>query len=565
MKKLFTLIAATFLSAGIFAQAPQKMSYQTVIRNASNMLVSSTTVGMQISILQGSATGTTVFAETQTPTTNLNGLASLEIGAGTPVTGTMAGIDWSAGPYFIKTEVDPLGGTAYTISGTTELLSVPYALFSANGTPGPIGATGATGPQGPAGTNGADGATGAAGAPGAAGATGATGPQGPAGTNGTNGAAGATGATGAAGAAGATGATGAAGATGLIASGTTAGNTPYWNGTSWVTNSSNIFNNGGNIGIGTTTPTTAKVVIAGTATAQGLDLSSTDQYANMRVIQNSNSTIDKDMYLGFGSGASSKLHLYSNNNEVMTVNGGVGIGTTAPIGIFEVRAASAGNFWSYIRSNVATTNPDATFNSGLAIGWNRSNGLGETNLVFSNGAGVNKGLEIADWDGTTYTVRMIIKAGSGNVGIGNYNPIAKFQVGNATSTFPDISTTAVMSGVTSYPLTLVNTDAFTTGDQNRLSFTFASGMSSLAYIGAIVENAGAVQAGISFGTYSGGSLNEKVRINVAGNVGIGTSTPTSKLQVVGLPVYADNAAATAGGLTVGAFYRTATGVLMVVF
>jgi len=118
-----------------FAQAPQKMSYQAVIRNTSNVLVTSTAVGMQISILQGSPTGTAVYVETQTPLTNANGLVSLSIGTGTIVTGTFAGINWAAGPYFIKTETDPLGGTAYTIAGTNELMSVPYALFSANATP----------------------------------------------------------------------------------------------------------------------------------------------------------------------------------------------------------------------------------------------------------------------------------------------------------------------------------------------------------------------------------------------------------------------------------------------
>ena len=113
-----------------FAQAPQKMSYQAVIRNASNALVTSTSVGMQISILQGSSTGTAVYVETQTPSTNANGLVSLEIGTGIPLTGTFAGINWANGPYFIKTETDPTGGTAYTIAGTTELMSVPYALHA---------------------------------------------------------------------------------------------------------------------------------------------------------------------------------------------------------------------------------------------------------------------------------------------------------------------------------------------------------------------------------------------------------------------------------------------------
>jgi hypothetical protein len=131
MKRLFTILAVVLLTATMWAQnPPQKMSYQAVIRNSSNALVSTSPVGMQISILLGSETGTPVYVETQTPTTNTNGLATIEIGGGTPVTGTFAGIDWSAGPYFIKTETDPLGGTVYTITGTSQLLSVPYALYS---------------------------------------------------------------------------------------------------------------------------------------------------------------------------------------------------------------------------------------------------------------------------------------------------------------------------------------------------------------------------------------------------------------------------------------------------
>jgi hypothetical protein len=110
------------------------MSYQAVIRNSSNALLTSTQVGIQISVLQGSSTGTPVYVETQTPSTNSNGLVSLEIGTGTVVSGTFAGINWANGPYFIKTETDPTGGTTYAISGTNELMSVPYALFSANGT-----------------------------------------------------------------------------------------------------------------------------------------------------------------------------------------------------------------------------------------------------------------------------------------------------------------------------------------------------------------------------------------------------------------------------------------------
>ena len=130
MKKIITICAALFITASVFAQSPEKMSYQAVIRNSSEALVTNTTVGMQISILQGSASGTAVYVETQVPTTNANGLVSLEIGAGTVESGDFATIDWANGPYFIKTETDPTGGTSYSITGTSQLLSVPFALHA---------------------------------------------------------------------------------------------------------------------------------------------------------------------------------------------------------------------------------------------------------------------------------------------------------------------------------------------------------------------------------------------------------------------------------------------------
>ena len=114
-------------------QAPQKMSYQAVIRNSNDSLLVSTPVGMRISLVQGTPSGTVVFSETQTATTNANGLVSLQIGMGTAVSGTFACIDWAAGPYYVKTETDLAGGTNYTIISSNEIQSVPYALFSENG------------------------------------------------------------------------------------------------------------------------------------------------------------------------------------------------------------------------------------------------------------------------------------------------------------------------------------------------------------------------------------------------------------------------------------------------
>jgi uncharacterized protein (TIGR02145 family) len=129
MKKVFTILAAVLLTASVFAQSPEKMSYQAVVRDASDNLVTNAVIGMQISILQGSVTGTTVYVETQTPSTNVNGLLTIEIGTGT-ATDDFSVINWANGLYFIKTETDPAGGTNYTITGISQLLSVPFALHA---------------------------------------------------------------------------------------------------------------------------------------------------------------------------------------------------------------------------------------------------------------------------------------------------------------------------------------------------------------------------------------------------------------------------------------------------
>jgi hypothetical protein len=237
MKKLIFSFLFLLATTAVMAQVPQQISYQSVIRDGNNKVIGASTVGIKISLLQGSATGPAVYVETHRKTTNANGLVSLEIGTGTVLSGSFAGINWANGPYLIKTETDPTGGTNYGIAGIAPLNSVPYALYAANGTPGPKGDKGDTGATGPTG---------------AAGPAGATGPQ---------------------------------GATGLLTNGSAAGNTPFWNGSAWVTNTSNIFNNGGDIGIGTAVPTekldvTGKVKASGTVTAGTVTYPNTHGSAN---------------------------------------------------------------------------------------------------------------------------------------------------------------------------------------------------------------------------------------------------------------------------------------------
>jgi uncharacterized protein (TIGR02145 family) len=123
---LIITLVNLFISSSIFAQVPEKMSYQSVIRNSNNQLIINQEVGLQISIIQDSTSGTAIYVESQTPFTNENGLISIEIGGGEGFNT----IDWSDGTYFIKTEIDPSGGTNYTITGISQLLSVPYALHA---------------------------------------------------------------------------------------------------------------------------------------------------------------------------------------------------------------------------------------------------------------------------------------------------------------------------------------------------------------------------------------------------------------------------------------------------
>lgn len=130
MKKILLLFG---ILSGLFmglSQAPEKMSYQAVVRNGSGQILSNQAIAIRLSILQGSAAGPSVYSERLTGNTNANGLVTLEIGTGTVLSGTFSTIDWPSGNYYLKTETDPSGGTTYTITGTSQLLSVPYAMYA---------------------------------------------------------------------------------------------------------------------------------------------------------------------------------------------------------------------------------------------------------------------------------------------------------------------------------------------------------------------------------------------------------------------------------------------------
>jgi len=124
------IVPTSILTPSIYAQVPEIFNYQAVIRNSSDQLIANQIIGMQISIIKDSMSGDVVYVETHTPTSNNYGLITLEIGKGTVVSGTFTDLDWSTGTYFLKIETDPSGGTNYTNLGTSQLLSVPYALYA---------------------------------------------------------------------------------------------------------------------------------------------------------------------------------------------------------------------------------------------------------------------------------------------------------------------------------------------------------------------------------------------------------------------------------------------------
>ena len=131
MKKFTLTLFVIFLGIiSLFAQAPQTFKYQAVARDNLGKIIVNQIVGLRISILKDSPLGATMYMETHQRGTNDFGIVTLNVGGGTIVTGNFNTINWSNGEYFIKTELDIAGTGLYEFIGTTQLLSVPYALYA---------------------------------------------------------------------------------------------------------------------------------------------------------------------------------------------------------------------------------------------------------------------------------------------------------------------------------------------------------------------------------------------------------------------------------------------------
>lgn len=263
-KSLFSIIKFSLLLNSLlsFGQAPpQGINYQAIARDNSGKAISNTNLKIRFSIRDISPSGTIVFQELHTNTiTNLYGLFTLVIGNGLLVsTDSFSAINWGSGNKYLEVEVDTIGGTNYISMGTTQMMSVPYALYAKkSGTPGITGVTGGTGLTGTTGMTGATGDTGTTGSTGDTGSTGATG---------ITGATGSTGDTGSTGSTGDTGSTGATGADGALNAWSLTGNAGTNGAINFIGSTDNVslrfrtnntqkmlIDSLGNIGIGTATP-----------------------------------------------------------------------------------------------------------------------------------------------------------------------------------------------------------------------------------------------------------------------------------------------------------------------
>jgi uncharacterized protein (TIGR02145 family) len=132
LKKSMLLLVALFIftSVALMAQSPQKINFQSIVRNTNGVIFSNKTLSLKISILSDSITGTQVYSETHSSTTDAIGLVSLQIGSGTALSGAFATINWGDAAHFIKLEADFNGGNNYVLLGTQELMSVPYAMYA---------------------------------------------------------------------------------------------------------------------------------------------------------------------------------------------------------------------------------------------------------------------------------------------------------------------------------------------------------------------------------------------------------------------------------------------------
>jgi len=495
-KTVFTFILAVITAFYAPAQTPQAFKYQAVARDNAGNILSNQNVSFRMSIIQGALPGTVVYSETHAVTTNEFGLANLEIGRGTPVSGLFSTIDWSITPCFIKTELDPAGGSSFVVMGTSELLSVPYALSTASTatsfwsksgnnlyyTLGNIG-IGTSTPS-----------------------------------------------------------------TNLVvkSSGSThgmyvnssddqpifrirqnsdeSGSLYLYDGIGaskvFLSGTGNTYFNGGNVGIGTSSPST-NLVVKSSGTGHGLHVSSTDDQTIFRVRQNSDES--GSLYLYDGNGTYNVAMSGSGNSYF---NGGyVGIGTSSPSAGLHVKGAQYPGSFIFLESDASQ---DAGFRlyEGTTDKWH----------IFNN-SGLG-GLQIYNTSGQTV---FFAQQSTGNVGIGSTNPDVALKVTSGIQFSPGDF------GDNRKGTLLLSSSGGTPGLHQygpALAFSGINTGRRRAAITAIQTSTDSDQLGLAFFTHPGSATpnDEVVQVMVIkhnGFVGIGTTSPESPLDVMGNVIVRD--------------------------
>jgi hypothetical protein len=543
MKKLYfsiVLFASLLINAlSSFAQAPPEgINYQAVARNNSGKALSNAHLKIRFTIKDLVPNGSVVFQETQNDTTNKYGLFTLVIGNGNQVSlGSFSAINWENGNKYLEVEIDTLGGSAYISMGTTQMMSVPYALYAKkSGTPGVTGNDGAMGNTGITGATGSVGSTGATGSTGSMGSTGVTGNSG---STGSTGVIGATGADGALNAWSLTGNAGTNGSANFIGS---TDNVPL----GFRTNNAQrmIIDSLGKVGIGATNPLSAlhaSIVSDDIAYFQN----PSGGNANVDFLSGANRNnptalwktgvlssgrfqirdaqrvttrliIDTLGNVGIGIGSTvplSPLHVSMAVNDIAyfqnpsvgnaNINFLVGTDINNAIALWKVGASSVGNLHiKDAKRNVTRVLIDTSGNVGIGL-------TPQAALSVSGNANLDEAGTVAIFSGTTNTQKRVV------IGV------------NETSNYGYIS--SLQSGTTYRPLVLQGAGAYamSVNIQNKTGNT-----RNALNVGAINNQLGS-EGGVAIGSTFISSIAPISGMIVEGRVGIGTITPASLLHVEG--------------------------------